>query len=336
MEKTLLLSVIMPVHNGSSYLVDSIKSVLIQNYSNFELIIINDGSTDNSEKIIKEFNDERIKLISNKKKSGIVYSLNKGLNISRGKFIARMDSDDICTKNRFMSQVNFLLKNQEIGLCSGHILKIDSSGKVLSKVNFPISDKDCNMHFLFGNPIVHPAAMFKKDLALEVGGYSIGSEPAEDLDLWLKISSKSKIANLNKVLLHYRIHEQNYSSVKYNIYFEKLDLVYNNFEKINKFIPPTCKDIYIWTVMGNWNKKTNSVVLKKLFFLKKHILTMNKNLSYYDNHKLSSFINNKFSNILLAVIKSNKNSLFVRGFSVFLLFKFDLRNTLNILKTKHL
>lgn len=336
MNKYPLLSVIMPVYNCQKYLKDSIESVLDQSYRNFEFIIINDGSTDNSIKIINSFNDDRIKLISNVKNSGIVYSLNRGINLSSGDFIARMDADDICVKDRFACQLDFLFQNKDIGLCSGHIIKIDSYGDNLGEVKFPISDQDCNMMFLFGNPIVHPAAMYRKDLVLKVGGYSVGSEPAEDLDLWLKIAAKTKISNLNKVLLKYRVHEQNYSLVKRNNYREKLNTIFDKFDVINKFIPSDCKFFYGRTVIGSWSEKTCVFELKKMSYIKNHILLSNKDLKYFNQNTLSNFVNLKLTHILLAIIKSNTNGLKTRIVALLLLFKFDIRNVVTLLKSKNI
>jgi len=122
--KNSLVTVLMPVYNGEKYLNEAIDSILNQTYTNFEFLIINDGSTDRSVEIIKGYNDSRIKLIHNKKNMGLVYTLNRGLALALGKYIVRMDADDISLPNRFKLQLDFMEINTEVALCSGNAMSI--------------------------------------------------------------------------------------------------------------------------------------------------------------------------------------------------------------------
>src|ERR1700681_1475187 len=135
--KTPLVSVVLPVYNGERYLTQSINSILFQTYSNWELIIINDGSSDNTENLILNYPDKRIKYISNDGNKGIIYSLNKGLEKAKGEFIARLDADDVALPFRIEKQVEFLTENTDYAMCGSYFQTIDSNGKILKNVTFP-------------------------------------------------------------------------------------------------------------------------------------------------------------------------------------------------------
>lgn len=334
-EKGCMISVIMPVYNAEKYLKSSIESVLAQSYKNYEFIIVNDGSTDASIDIIQEFKDPRIKCISNEKNSGIVYTLNKGLSISNGEFIARIDADDLCCADRFETQVGFLIKNKRIGLCSGHIIKINDFGEEMGKVKFPISNEACNLKFLFGNPIAHPASMFRKSLALKVGGYTAGSEPAEDLDLWLKLSNITKIENIDKVLIYYRVHANNYSTIKREKYVNKLTTIFNKEEKLKRLIKPEFLNYHFRMIIGTWNEKTSYDELKKVRLWKQCLLKNNDDLKYFTKSHLTKSVNLNIITLLLSVLKSKRNSFAVKILAFRYLFFFNPMNIIEILKNKN-
>jgi len=333
--KKCMISVIMPVYNADKYLQESIESVLAQSYENYEFIIIDDGSTDRSMDIIKKFKDSRIKCVSNEKNSGIVYTLNKGLSISNGEFIARIDADDICCIDRFETQVAFLIKKKDIGLCSGHVIKINAFGEEMGKVKFPISNEACNLKFLFGNPIAHPASMFRKNLALKVGGYTAGSEPAEDFDLWLKLSSITKIENIDKVLIYYRVHANNYSTIKKEKYVNKLTTIFNKEGKLERLIKPEFLNYHFRIIIGTWNEKTSYDELKKVYLWKKSLLKNNDNLKYFTKNHLIKSVNFNVIMLLMSVLKSEKNSFSVKILAFLYLFFFNPMNIIEILKNKN-
>ena len=200
--KNPLVSVILPVYNAEKYLNDSIKSIINQTYKNFELIIIEDGSTDKSLEIINKFKDNRIKIISHKSNTGLIYSLNEGIKISNGELIARMDADDISLETRFEKQVDFLNLNKDIGICSTWYRVISNSKMVKREETNPLKVK-CKL--LFGCPIAHPAVMMKKEiLSNEKIVYSHEFLHAEDYELWIRLSHITHISNYPEVLLLYR------------------------------------------------------------------------------------------------------------------------------------
>ncbi len=212
--KNPIISVIFPVFNGSAFLRKSINSILNQTFTNFELIIINDGSTDNTLDIISEFKDERITVL-NEFNQGMVSALIKGISISRGEYIARMDHDDICTKSRFKLQLDYLLNNPEISVVSGAVNFIDEYDNYLFRTFPPTSNYAIKNYLLkFGCVIVHPAVMFRKKDYIKIGGYNlITGNKFNDYHLWLKfVRHGYKIANLKSVILNYRLLDSSITS----------------------------------------------------------------------------------------------------------------------------
>lgn len=198
------ITVLMPVYNGGKYLKNAIESILTQSFENFEFLIINDGSTDNSKEVINSYNDPRIVLINNKKNIGLVASLNIGIKFSKGEFIARMDADDISISNRLSVQLNFLKGNKDIGAC-GTWVKIINSINNVNKL--PLDDDEIKYYMLFSSPFAHSSVMMRKDVIIENNiQYNNCFTEAEDYELWFNLSKHTKFANIPRVLLHYRVH----------------------------------------------------------------------------------------------------------------------------------
>lgn len=204
------LSVLMPVYNAEKYLFEAVESILVQTFTNFEFIIINDGSTDGSESILQQFQkrDKRIKLISHENK-GYTVALNEGLGYAEGRYIARMDADDIALPNRFAKQVTFLEENPNYVVVGSRVLLIDPEGLPICSFIQQTSHEeidDGHMTGCSGALIVHPAAMLRYDSLQKIGGYHTEMEPAEDLDLFLRLAEIGKLTNLPDILLKYRMH----------------------------------------------------------------------------------------------------------------------------------
>ena len=207
-----LISVILPVFNGGAYLAQAVESVLTQTLADFELIIINDGSTDNSWEIIQNYarEDGRIKAFSQTNK-GLVATLNRGLGKARGAYLARMDSDDICFEHRFAAQAKALDDRPELGVVGGALALIDGEGRIVSKQTYP-HGKRLKERLLYGSLLCHPLAMGRVELFRKVGGYRAYYRHCEDYDLWLRLSRLTELDNLTEILLFYRMHEANITS----------------------------------------------------------------------------------------------------------------------------
>lgn len=208
MEEILILavvSVILPVYNAEKYIESAIKSVLAQDFIDFELIIVNDGSTDGSLKLIEGFKDSRIILI-NKENQGISHALNDGLRFASGEFIARMDADDICHPRRISRQVEFLRKNSSIVLVASNVIYIDEHGEYLGFSCLPGSNSAIRIKMSKGNIIFHPTVMFRSATFNEKSLYDEKiNKYIEDYLLWHKFLRVGSIAIMQKPLLKYRV-----------------------------------------------------------------------------------------------------------------------------------
>lgn len=208
--RTPLVSVIMTVYNAEKYLVQAVESILAQTFKDFEFIIINDGSTDRSESILQEFQrqDRRIKVTS-RDNVGLTASLNEGLGYARGRYIARMDADDVALPERFAKQVEFLEERSDYVAVGSRVMLIDPEGLPLCSFARETNHEEIDRNHITadcsGSQIVHPAAMLRRDALQKVGGYREGMEPAEDLDLFLRLAEIGRIANLPEILLQYRM-----------------------------------------------------------------------------------------------------------------------------------
>lgn len=200
------VSVIMAVYNGGEYLRLAIESVLKQTYTDFEFIIINDGSTDKSFDVLTEYalKDQRIRIISRENR-GLVASLNEGIAEAKTPLIARMDADDICLPERLIEQVEFLYQHKDIVCVGTAQIIIDDDGDELTSLNVPTGDREIQEKLLQGHcPLEHPSVMFRTDAVRALGAYRKDCEAAEDYDLWLRLGEIGKLANINKPLIKYR------------------------------------------------------------------------------------------------------------------------------------
>ena len=218
----------MPVFNGERYLAEAISSILNQTYSDFEFIIINDGSNDSSRQIVESYKDNRIIVINNDGNKGLIYSLNKGLEVAKGKYIARIDADDIAVETRFEKQVSFLEENQNVGVLSSDYIRFNNSSKKYTK---SISGDDRIKSFLlFSATICHPTLMLRKSVLSENNlVYSSSAKHVEDYELWTRLALVTKFETLNEALLMYRDHENQVSHLYAEIQTENSDIVRKNY-----------------------------------------------------------------------------------------------------------
>ena len=201
------VTILLPVFNGEDYLHETIVSILNQTYGDFEFLIIDDGSTDRSPEIISSINDSRIRVLVTPQRLKLSGALNRGLDEARGKYIARMDADDIALPDRLWKQVDFLDKNPEVGLC-GTSIEVFGQTKRRKDI-YPKSAEDIRSYALFDCPFCHPTVMFRREWfeAHELR-YDGSYYPTEDFELWSRAIEQFPSVNLEDVLLKYRIHEK--------------------------------------------------------------------------------------------------------------------------------
>lgn len=203
------VSVVMAVYNERPYLKKSIQSVLDQTFGDFEFIIVNDGSTDGSKEVLDQFeqSDDRIRLVHQENR-GIVASSNRGLGMARGKYIARMDGDDINLPERFERQVNFLEVNPEVGIVGTQIERIDADGDVKEdwERSFPTDPEVVSWRLLFYNCLCHASMMARRSVLEDLGGYAEWATHAEDYELFTRAVLRTRLMNLNDTLFRRRWH----------------------------------------------------------------------------------------------------------------------------------
>lgn len=209
------ISVILPCYNNAKYLNEALTSVLQQSYADFELIIIEDGSTDNSREIIKGFTDPRIKLLEHKTNLGIVISLNEGIKIAQGEYIARMDADDVMLPGRLGRQAEFLDQNPKVAVVGSYAETIDENNNFLGYYDYPpLNDKAIRRMLLTHNPFIHPSTMLRRNLLLASGGYKNNFNHIEDYELWTRLLQFGQGANLPERLIKYRLNQGGTTSKK--------------------------------------------------------------------------------------------------------------------------
>jgi glycosyltransferase involved in cell wall biosynthesis len=209
------ISVIMPVYNAEKYLKDAIESILNQTYQDFEFLIFDDASTDNSRSIILTYSDPRIKLISSNINQGYLVYLNQGIDLAQGEYIARMDSDDISEPMRFAKQVKILAENIEIGICGTWYTSFNELGNI-NTVTHPQKHTEIATEMMFHCPIGHPTIMGRKTIFVE-NKYDLHFYPAEDYEIWSRLVMQTKFYNIPESLLKYRWHNSNISITKAEI-----------------------------------------------------------------------------------------------------------------------
>jgi glycosyltransferase involved in cell wall biosynthesis len=210
-----LISVCMPVYNAAAYLAEAVESILGQTLADFEFLILDDGSTDGSLRVLRRYarHDPRIRL-SSRPHRGVAASLNDLVDQARGEFLARMDADDISLPGRFARQVEYLRAHPECVLVGCRVWHADPEGDPLEEyLTLGEHEEIDAFHFLNRGPaLLHPSVMMRRDAVQAVGKYR--NFPMEDVDLYLRLAERGRLARVPEFLLHYRVHAQNISRSK--------------------------------------------------------------------------------------------------------------------------
>lgn len=202
-KSNLLVSVVMGVYNAEPYLREAVDSVLAQSLPDFEFVIVNDGSTDRSREILESYRDERIVLV-HQENMGLTKSLNKGIALAKGKYIARQDADDRSYPERLATQSAFLASHPEIALVGSAVEVLSNGGKSLAIFRHPCESAEIKEALKKFSCFWHGSVMFKRDSFLALGGYDENFATAQDYDLWLRFNERYQLANLREPLYAYR------------------------------------------------------------------------------------------------------------------------------------
>lgn len=314
------ITVLMPVYNGEQFIRESISSILNQSFSDFELLIVNDGSTDNTLNIISSIDDKRIRIINNKINLKTAAALSIGIKESVGEYIARMDCDDISTKDRLQKQYEFMEKHPKVGICGSWLQIFGDKKEEVWQV--PEDPKIVKSMFLF-HTAVYNVFMRKEIFENEYISYDNQfKQAAEDYSLYVKVSEYYDIVNLPIVLLYYRQH----SNKVCKLFRDKLE---GNSDIIRKelilklAINPTEKELELHNSIANWKflKDKNFIDDVELWFSK--IINANNKSKKYDNLALEQILSEKWNIVCLqstslgmSVWKKFKNSNFDFNFSL--------------------
>lgn len=220
-----LISVVLPVYNVEPYIKECMDSILNQTIQDFEVIVIDDCSTDSTVAIVESYNDDRISIIKKEKNKGLIDSLNLGFRLAKGKYLARVDGDDINVLNRFEKQLLFLESNPDVDLCGTWANEFDGNERVLK---YKESHNQIVAELLIKSPICHPSVMLRRQRYLSFS-FDKSKKHVEDYDFWARTAWDCKMHNLQEVLYYYRVHGKQVSSLYNHIQKEhdigiKLDL----------------------------------------------------------------------------------------------------------------
>ena len=298
----------MPVYNGEKHIESAIQSILTQSIAEIELIIIDDGSTDGSVKIINHIVDERVRLIENVENRGVAYSLNKGLAAVRGKYIARMDSDDIALPLRFEKQINYLEKHPGLSMCGSWVRAF---GEVNTVYKYPEANNEIKVAMLFYPCFAHPSVMWKrKDFVLNGFKYQVEPATAEDYDLWIKVAKKLEVANVPEILLEYRVDPQ----IKVSAYLkQQLD----GDRSIKKNLLAGLGVENVDNVVDDWMKISGTIDVEKSAQLVRFIDLIEKvawanfNIKKYDQVILNRYLVNAVYGLMVKMNVISLNAWFV-------------------------
>lgn len=197
------ISVVMPAYNAEKYIKEAIDSILAQTFSDFEFIIIDDGSSDDTVDIIKSYKDDRIVFLQNERNMGVAATLNRGLEIASGEYIARMDADDISLPDRLKKQKDYMDNHPKCAVCGSGI---ECFGAMAQKRLFSQTHDALKVDLLFGCCLAHPSVMMRKDVIKSLGGYDLEYNGVEDYELWCRVADTSNLASIPDILFKYRIH----------------------------------------------------------------------------------------------------------------------------------
>jgi glycosyltransferase involved in cell wall biosynthesis len=293
-----LVSVLMPVYNGDKYLREAIESILNQTFTDFEFLIINDGSTDDTENIILSYTDARIRYIKNEENLKLIATLNKGLDLAQGKYIARMDADDISICNRLEVQFNFMESNPQIGLLGTNILDFQNSIENYREIRYKTKHDEIKFKLFFDTHFPHPSAFIRKNILNEKKlRFNPDSIHAEDFELWNKLVAHTKLHILPEFLVAKRSHSDQISLLHRQFQLQKVNEIRCSF--INRVF--SYHDIEVIQIFNDFLNGTLPNNVQKTNQLLDFIVCLykkNLKLNYYRIDLFEKFCSNSFWHIL--------------------------------------
>lgn len=332
------ISVVMPVYNAAKYLHESIDSILQQTFEDFEFFIIDDASTDESVQIIESYSDKRIRFIQKPINTGYTDSLNMAIALAKGKYIARMDADDISLPTRFEMQFNYMEKHLDV-LVLGTPYKVIDTDTI---VQAPLSNDEAKVVAIMDVPVAHPSVLIRKEVFEKYElFYNRNAEPAEDYDLWSKVLNFGKIENLPDILLHYRNHEgqisrQKQDLVRRNVY----DIRVANISKLIEVKNNKQEALFAIDVLTKAHISLDNEVISKIRMIIVKMYQTNETKKEYNQFFLFRYLRSVWLNYILQYDPSFKDVLLLgtlnRSRITRLDFKQSIKFFLKILASKQI
>lgn len=289
-----LVSVIMSTYKtDKQFLDESINSILNQSYKNIEFIIICDGDKEEYKYIQQNFKDKRIKLILNDKNRGLPYSLNKGITLSNGRYIARMDSDDISLPNRIKVQKEYMDKNTNIEICGTYVKTI---GDYTKKIEYKyIKPSEIEIQMLYVPVLIHPTVMFKRTFFDKKMFYNEKFKCSQDYELWARAVNKNNISIIPYIGLRYRFHAKQIGQSRHDEQLKNTTIIYSY--NLNKVSLNKDTALYLFKYLYGFDKINNSNYIK----LNNAIDEWIENNTYFSKKELKKIIYNRY---MIQLIKS--------------------------------
>lgn len=301
-----LVSILLPAYNAELFIISALESILNQTYSNLEIIVINDGSTDNTEQIINTLTDDRIKLINNDNNLGLIKTLNKGIDFCNGKYIARMDADDISYPTRIEKQVSTMEENPSVGIC-GTWFETYTNNEPTGHSKYPANNDEIQINQLHKISLCHGTAIFKKQVLLD-NKFDSDFAHAEDFELWSRIKNCTKMKNIQEVLYRVNRHGENVSIKNQAIQENNtIRIIQKQLNEISgEEITKEQVRLYVQLCYSNFNLST--LEIEQIGQLNKILKNGSKHMNLVDPASFNLYINNKWNHLCLNNIKSKKAS----------------------------
>ena len=299
-----LVSVLLPAYNAGNFITEAINSIISQTYKNLEIIIINDGSTDDTEEKINNIKDHRIKLFENEVNLGLIQTLNKGIELCNGKYIARMDADDISFPKRIELQVQKLEENSEYGIC-GTWFETYNGSKLLSTSKYNVSNDEIQIHLLYQIHLCHGTAIFRKEV-LDYFKFDKNYVHAEDFELWSRIKTKYKMTNIPEILYRVNRHENNVSVLNSKVQTKNtLRIMSNQLEDILHYeVSEDLLILYRDFCHANFNLNLNQII--KIGYLINDLANSEYNLNLNNPKAFIEYLTDKWEHLCYNNLNKNK------------------------------
>ena len=293
------ISCVLAVCNGEAYLPESIRSILAQTFHDWELIVVDDGSIDRTPEILDQFQQEDTRIrIYRQSKQGLVASLNQGILMAGGEYIARMDADDISLPDRFAKQVEYLDQHHDIGICGSWVETFGNN--VPEVIRYPTHDDAIRCQFLFSSALAHPSTMLRRDILVKHNlQYDERALHAEDYDLWVRASHHTRFVNIPTVLLRYRIHPQQIGH-RYEAKMDESSQAIRLSQLVPLGISPTPDEAQLHHHISRWKFESSTTFLSATRTWFGKLIEANRLARVYPDGEFVTVLGHRWSEICLS------------------------------------